>query len=87
DYDVKTRSELEAYPAIEIEGFKNENRTFGPVKTYPAIIENKVKGALVLALRSHYDASVIEVIASVFLRKHLKLKDGHKVKVEVLTLP
>jgi len=87
DYDVKTRSELEAYPAIEIEGFRNENRTFGSVKCYPVTIENKAKGALILALRSHYDASVIEVIAPVFLRKHLSLKDGHKVKVEVLTLP
>jgi riboflavin kinase len=87
DYDVKTRSELEAYPAVEIEGFRNEDRTFGSVKCYPVIIENKVKGALILALRSHYDTSVIEVIAPVFLRNHLKLKDGHKVKVEVLTLP
>ncbi len=87
DYDFKTRSELEAYPAIEVEGFKNEDRTFGPVKCYPAIVENKVRGALISALRSHYDASVIEIIAPVFLRKHLKLKDGHKVKVEVLTLP
>ena len=87
DYDVKTRSELEAYPAIEIEGFKNEDRTFGAVKCYPVTIENRVKGALILALRSHYDASVLEIIAPVFLRKHLKLKDGHKVKVEVLTLP
>jgi riboflavin kinase len=87
DYDVKTRSELEAYPAIEVAGFKNENRTFGSVKCYPAIIENKVKGALISALRSHYDTSVVEVIAPVYLRKHLELKDGHKVKVEVLTLP
>lgn len=87
DYDVKTRSELEAYPAIEIEGFKNEDRTFGSVKCYPITIENRVKGALILALRSHYDTSVIEIIAPVFLRKHLNLKDGHKVKVEVLTLP
>jgi riboflavin kinase len=87
DYDVKTRCELEVYPAIEIEGFKNENRTFGPVKCYPAIIENKVKGALITALRSHYDASVVEVIAPVYLRKYLTLKDGLKVKVEVLTLP
>lgn len=87
DYDFKTRSELEAYPAIEVEGFKNENRTFGSVKCYPAIIENKVKGALVSALRTHYDASVVELIAPVYLRKHLNLKDGHKVKVEVLTLP
>jgi riboflavin kinase len=87
DYDVKTRSELEAYPGIEIEGFMNEDRTFGPVKCYPVTIENRVKGALILALRSHYDSSVIEVVAPVFLRKYLNLKDGHKVKVEVLTLP
>ncbi len=87
DYDVKARSELEGYPAIEVEGFRNEDRTFGNVKCYPAIIANEAKGALILALRSHYDVSVLEIIAPVFLRKHLKLKDGHKVKVEVLTLP
>jgi len=87
DYDAKTRSELEAYPAIEVEGFKNENRTFGSVRCYPSIIENKVKGALISALRSHYNVSVVEIIAPVYLRKHLELKDGHKVKVEVLTLP
>lgn len=87
DYDVKARTELEAYPAIEVEGFRSENRTFGNVKCYPVIIENKLKGALVSALRSHYDTSVIEIIAPFCLRKHLKIKDGHKVKVEVLTLP
>lgn len=87
DYDIKTRSELETYPAIEVEGFKNEDRTFGHVKCYPAIIENKAKGALILALRSHYDVSVLEIISPVFLRRQLNLKDGHKVKVEVLTLP
>jgi len=87
EYDLKTRTELETYPAVEIEGFKNENRTFGLVKCYPATIDNKVKGALVSALRSHYDVSVVEVIAPVCLRKQLNLKDGLKVKVEVFTLP
>jgi riboflavin kinase len=87
EYDIKTRNEVESYPAVEIEGFKNEDRTFGPVKCYPVIIENKVKGALISALRSHYDASVLEIIAPVHLRKHLGLKDGHKAKVEVMTLP
>jgi len=87
EYDMKTKSELEAYPAIEIQGFEDESRTFGPVKCYPAIINNKVKGAVLYALRSHYDASVLEVIAPTFLRGRLKLKDGNKVKVEVLTLP
>ncbi len=83
DYDLKSRNELDAYPAIEIQGFKNEDRTFGVVKCYPAVIGNKVKGALIFALRSHYDSSVLEVIAPVCIRKRLKLKDGYKVKVEV----
>lgn len=87
DYDVKARNELEAYPGVEVEGFKDENRTFGPVKCYPVIVENRVKGAIILALRSHYDASVLEIIAPISLRKNLRLKDGQKVKVEVLTLP
>jgi riboflavin kinase len=87
DYDVKARSEIETYPAVGVDGFKNENRSFGQVKCYPVIIENRVKGALISALRGHYDASVIEIIAPVFLRRYLNLKDGHKVKIEVLTLP
>lgn len=85
DYDIKTRRDLEAYPAIEVMGFQNENRSFGVVKCYPAMIGGKVKGALVTAVRSHYDASVLELIASVCLRKQLGLKDGHKVKVEIFT--
>ena len=84
DYDIKARTELEAYPAIEVEGFKNEDRTFGLVKCYPVLIDNRVKGALITALRSHYDVSVLEIIAPVCLRKQLNLKDGHKVKVEVM---
>jgi riboflavin kinase, archaea type len=87
DYDIKTRMELDAYPAIEVKGFQNEDRSFGLVKCYPVMIANEVKGALVTALRSHYDASVLEIIAPVCLRKALCLKDDHKVKVEVYTQP
>ncbi len=85
DYDIKTRMELDAYPAIEVQGFQNEDRSFGLVKCYPVVINNKVKGALVTALRSHYDASVLEIIAPACLRNVLSLKDGNKVKVEVYT--
>jgi riboflavin kinase len=87
DYDMKARAELEAYPAIEVQGFKNENRTYGSVKCYPVLINNKAKGAILFALRTHYDASVIEIIAPNFLRQQLKLKDGHKIKIEAFTLP
>lgn len=85
EYDLKTRMELDAYPAIEIQGFKNEDRTFGVVKCYQALIDNKINGALISAMRSHYGTSVVEVIAPVNLRRQLKLKDGQKLKVEVMT--
>jgi len=87
DYDMKTRAELENYPAIELQGFQNESRSFGGVKCYPAIINNKLKGAVVSAMRTHYDSSVLEIIAPAYLRGSLKLKDGNKVKVEIFTLP
>lgn len=83
EYDIKTRAELESYPAIEISGFKNEDRTYGPVRCFHALINNKEKGAAVCALRSHYNTSVIEIISPVYLRGRLKLKDGNKAKVEV----
>jgi riboflavin kinase, archaea type len=87
EYDTKTRSEIEGYPAIDISGFSGEDRTFGSIKCYPVMIENKVKGALLSATRTHYDASVLEIVAPVCLRKHLNIKDGGKVKIEVLILP
>ena len=86
EYDTKARSELDTYPAIEIKGFEEESRTFGSVRCFHALINNKAKGAVVCAFRSHYNFSVLEVIAPTRLRSQLKLKDGQKVKVEVLTL-
>jgi len=87
DYDNKVLSELETYPAIILDGFQDESRTFGPVKCYPAVINNRVKGAVIHAMRSHYGSSVLEIISSVYIRNALKLKDGNKVKVEILILP
>ncbi len=87
DYDLKTRQELENYPSIEIEGFKGESRTFGSVKCYPVLINNRAKGALIFVLRTHYDLSVLEIIAPQYLRNQLKIRDGQKVKLEVFTTP
>ena len=87
DYDNKARNELEAYPGIEIQGFKNENRTYGHAKCYSALINNKAKGTILIAMRTHYDASVMEIIAPNSLRQQLKLKDGQKIKIEAYTQP
>ena len=83
EYDVEAAADLESYPAIVIEGFKDESRTYGPVRCFHALVNNREKGAVVMALRSHYNMSVLEVIAPVYLRGKLKLKDGSRVKVTV----
>ena len=70
---------------LKLKASRMKTAPLGLVKCYPAMIGSEVKGALVTALRSHYDASVLEIIAPVCLRKALCLKDGNKVKVEVYT--
>lgn len=80
--DFQTRKELEAYPAILIEGFGNEHRSFGPLRCYRVTINGQVQGALMAIQRTHYDSSVVELIAPVKLREKLNLKDGDKVVVE-----
>lgn len=84
EYDQKARSDIEMCPFIEIKGFQDEIRTYGPVKCYKAIINNRVKGAVLSAMRSHYNSSVVEIIAPVSLRRYFKLRDGNNVKIEVL---
>lgn len=80
--DLQIRKELETYPAIVIEGFENEHRSFGPLRCYKVMINGQVKGGLIVIQRTHYDASVVELIAPVSLRERLGLKDGDRVEVE-----
>lgn len=87
NYDIETRKEVENYPAIEIEEFENESRTFGAGKCYPVLIDNKAKGAFISAFRTHYDSSVLEIIAPQYLRHQLRVKDGQKVKLEIFIMP
>ena len=80
---LKARRELDFYPGIEIEGFTAEGRTFGAGKCFRAIINDEVEGAVVIAYRTHYGPSVVELISPVCLRERLGLKDGDVVKVKV----
>ena len=83
--DLERRAQLEKLPGIEIKGFRTEDRSFGGGKCYPALINDEVEGALIIAERSSYDRSVMELIASVNLRKRLGLKDGDIVRVSLST--
>jgi len=76
------KKELEAYSGLMIRGFEVGGRSFGGVRCYRATIDG-VEGAVVSIGRTHYDASVVELIAPVHLRSRLNLKDGSRVKVLV----
>lgn len=87
NYDITASEDLKNYPAVEIEKFEDESRSFGSVKCYPALINNKAKSALIVALRTHYDSSVLEIISPHFLRNMLRIKDGQKIRIEIFTMP
>jgi len=76
---------LEASPFILIEGFTNGNRSFGPAKCFPTEIADKVQGALIFPVRTHYAGDVVELISPQYLRKILHLKDGDTVKIRAFT--
>ncbi|WP_175059322.1 DUF120 domain-containing protein [Thermococcus sp. 2319x1] len=68
---------------ITIPGFTKGGRTFGDVKAYKVRI-NGIEGAIVVPSRTIHPPRIAEIIAPVCLREKLNLKDGSKVKVEVV---
>jgi len=81
--DLQARKELDAAPGITVDGFSNGSRTYGTLKCFPTLINNKVKGAIIFIQRTHYDATVVEVIAPVYLRDRLKVKDNDLVCLKI----
>lgn len=79
---LEVKAVLMQFPDRQVEGFKTSERTFGPVKFFPAKLKGK-KAALILPLRGHY-ADVVELIAPKKLRESLKIVDGDAVQVEVV---
>lgn len=67
---------------IKIVGFKSGNKTFGGANCYKAKIKNINGSIIVPDLTKHKD--VIEFIAPVHLKSELKLKEGDKIKIELL---
>jgi riboflavin kinase len=67
-----------------LNGFRDENRTFGDVRCYKILIENQTEGALLKPFRTHHMPNVAEIISKEFLRKKLKINDGSMVSFFVL---
>jgi riboflavin kinase len=82
--DIKARAGLEQMPSPIIKGFKNGERTYGDVKFFKVLINERVSGALLLIHRTHYGQDVLEIVSKEPLRKVLALKDGDLVQLKIL---
>lgn len=83
---MNARLELGKHPSILINGFSDGTRTYGWVKCYRASInDGSIESAAVLVLeRTHYDDSMLEVIAPISIKHTANIKDGDRIKVQVL---
>jgi riboflavin kinase len=83
---MNARLELGKHPSIFIDGFSDGTRTYGWVKCYRATInDGAIENAAVLVLeRTHYDDSMLEVIAPIWIKQAAGLKNGDRIKVQVL---
>jgi riboflavin kinase len=82
---VEAKKEMLKYPSVLIEGFSDQSRTFGWVKCYPAYINDSVNiNSYILILeRTHYDDSIMEIIAPFSIKEQFSLKNGDYVKLKV----
>lgn len=78
---LEMRKMLKFRTGLEVKGFKDSMRTYGPVKCFEAKVEGKQDAAVLLIERTHHGESVIEVISPVNLRKMFALNDGDEVSV------
>jgi riboflavin kinase, archaea type len=84
---VEAKKEMLKYPSINIEGFSDQSRTFGWVKCYPASINDSknINSSILILERTHYDDSIIELIAPFSIKEQFSLKNGDYVKLKVNT--
>jgi len=80
--EMQRLAELKQRAGIRIDGFSDGTRTYGGLNLYSALIEDE-RGALLAIDRTHYDNSVLEVIAPKRLRDALGIQDGSEVVVKV----
>ena len=78
---VEQRRRLKILPGIEVLGFRDGKRTYGPAKCFRAKIAGKHQGAVLAIERTHYDSTVLEVIAPMNHRRALNLHDGDECSV------
>jgi len=87
DESVRERGRLSSYEPITIEGWEDDDRTYGPAYCYPASVESdgdRVEEAHVITPeRTHHGDDQLEVISPAELRQELQLQDGSPLTIYV----
>jgi riboflavin kinase len=83
--EIELRKQLNFLDALELSGFSQGGRSYGPAKCFKAKVESKYDAGALIIERTHHGESVLEVISPFNLRKTLSLKDGDQVNVTVYT--
>ena len=87
DESVRTRGEIASLTSVPIDGWEDEERTFGPATCYEATVEangESYEGAhIIVPERTHHDESQLELIAGEKLRDSLSLSDGDELVIRV----
>ncbi|MFQ3318011.1 MAG: riboflavin kinase [Natronomonas sp.] len=85
---VRTRARMDALDPVGIDGWEDDERTYGPAFCWPATIETadgeRYERAHVIAPeRTHHGDDQLEVIAPEKLREELGLDDGDHLTIHV----
>ncbi|ERG93167.1 MAG: transcriptional regulator of a riboflavin/FAD biosynthetic operon [Haloquadratum walsbyi J07HQW1] len=87
DDSTRTRAAVSSLTGIRIDGWEDEERTFGPATCYPAEIILTAQTAetahIIVPERTHHDETQLEVIAPERLRDSLDLTDGQRLTVQL----
>ncbi|WP_199517443.1 DUF120 domain-containing protein [Haloferax sp. Atlit-12N] len=87
DDAVRARAGMTALDAVPIDGWEDDERTFGPATCYAASVavgdESYEPVHIIVPERTHHDESQLEIIAPDKLRDELDLDDGDAVTVRV----
>jgi len=84
---VRARAAVSSLSGVPIDGWEDDDRTFGPATCYAATVGDDGAVAeethIIVPERTHHDETQLEIIAPVKLREELGLDDGTVVSVRV----
>ena len=85
---VRARSAVSSLSGVPIDGWEDDERTYGPAYCYPATVEHAdgepfEDAHVITPERTHHGDDQLEVIAPAKLREELGLEDGSRLTIRV----